>query len=547
MIKCKGKWTAKQLEDAIIKHGALGTAARALGLAPSTMRCFINSFGVMPKLPKPGAHSNKPTLKKQVDSFKKPIAGGELKNPESKRQTLNGKRFVFTSAQNNTHLNTKFWSSLKHFCKHKGAQLYVSRFTYNKSGFQNAVKDSEGLWYDPAIEAHVLDSSAQVAGGLVFSGELDILPTAQDPLSGFDSYAGYNSAIIPHAKVAMKSLPRLKGELPRFLYTTGTVTQRNYIQRKAGQKAEFHHVYGALYVEVDKNGYWFARQLIADNNGVFYDLTEKFTPEGVKSGGVEAVTWGDIHIEKSDPAVAAASWGMANSILYALKPKFQFVHDLTDFTARNHHEIANPYSMAKKHVNREEKVTAGLQQSADFLEIISRIGKVIVVESNHHEAFERWLRTADGHRDPANAEFWHLANAQIFKSINAHDEDFDVYEWALKKYRSLKNVQFLKSDESYILCGVGKSANGIECGIHGHRGINGARGQNSAFRSIGKRVNVGHTHSAAILDGVYCAGVSGKLDMGYNVGLSSWSNSHIITYENGKRAIITIKNGRWHG
>jgi len=58
-------------------------------------------------------------------------------------------------------------------------------------------------------------------------------------------------------------------------------------------------------------------------------------------------------------------------------------------------------------------------------------------------------------------------------------------------------------------------------------------------------VNTGHTHSTGIIDGVYTAGVHGKLDMDYNKGPSSWSHSHVITYPNGKRAIITIKDGKW--
>jgi hypothetical protein len=33
--------------------------------------------------------------------------------------------------------------------------------------------------------------------------------------------------------------------------------------------------------------------------------------------------------------------------------------------------------------------------------------------------------------------------------------------------------------------------------------------------------------------------------MKYNKGMSSWSHSHIITYENGKRAMLTVRNGKY--
>jgi hypothetical protein len=35
------------------------------------------------------------------------------------------------------------------------------------------------------------------------------------------------------------------------------------------------------------------------------------------------------------------------------------------------------------------------------------------------------------------------------------------------------------------------------------------------------------------------------MDLGYNVGLSAWSHSDIITYANGKRAIVTFFRGKW--
>jgi hypothetical protein len=63
------------------------------------------------------------------------------------------------------------------------------------------------------------------------------------------------------------------------MYTTGACTLRNYINRKAGQVATFHHVFGALYVEVAEDGKWFVRQIMADDSGAFYDLDVYYTPD----------------------------------------------------------------------------------------------------------------------------------------------------------------------------------------------------------------------------------------------------------------------------
>jgi hypothetical protein len=470
----------------------------------------------------------------------RPLAGGSITAPDKLRTKLAGTRFVFTSAQNNTHVHEGFFKSLMNFCNEKDAELFISPFAYNKSGFQSGTKEDDSLWYDPKIVPYFFNESAQVARGLIFCGELDILPTAVNPLSGFENYTQNNSGIIPHTKVQMQSLPRMKGEDARFLYTTGAVTMRNYIQRKAGQKAEFHHVFGALYVEVDAAGDWFVRQLVAAEDGSFYDLTQKFSPDGVEDSRVAAITWGDIHLEKLDYQVWDAAWGMNNdSMLNALNPEIQFVHDLTDFKARNHHNLDDPFFLAEMHHRGSGNVEKDLLRCGSFLQHITRHGNpAVVVESNHDQALERWLKTADIRRDPENAEFFHRAQEFIHRSIRLN-VPFHIFKWAVTRNGEIATgARFLKEDESVVV-------HGIEHGMHGHRGPNGSRGNPRGFRTVGRKVNIGHMHSAGIFDGVYVAGVSGMLDMGYNKGPSSWSHSHIVTYPNGKRTIVTMRNGKW--
>jgi hypothetical protein len=61
---------------------------------------------------------------------------------------------------------------------------------------------------------------------------------------------------------------------------------------------------------------------------------------------------------------------------------------------------------------------------------------------------------------------------------------------------------------------------------------------------MGRKANIGDKHSAGIYDGLYVAGIMGALDQGYNSGPGSWSQSNILTYPNGKRAIQTIYDGK---
>lgn len=461
----------------------------------------------------------------------KPLIGGYVAPLDDRRKQAGGRRFVLTSAQNNTHIHQRLYQNLLTFCRHRGAQLMISPFTYN----QHAYGNNDGIYYDPIVARHLTDESVELANGLIFCGELNILPTAVDPLSGFENYNGLRSCIVPHAKVALRSVATPKHLPAKMLYTTGAVTLRNYIQKKAGQKADFHHVYGALYVEVDDHGNWFARQLVADEKGVFYDLDEKFD-NGVTKCPALAISWGDIHVGRHDAEAEA----IMSDMLAKLKPQYQFYHDVLDFYSRNHHGIKDKFYWAEQFVRGRDSVLEEVLAVGEFMQRMHRpYCQTVVVESNHDLALTKWLTTASADFDPVNGEFYHLANARKYQAIREGDRDFQPFKWALETYGSVPSgVRFLRTDESFML-------QGVECGMHGHLGANGAKGSPQNLRRIGVKANVGHCHAATIMDGVYAAGVTASLDMDYNQGPSNWSHSHIVMYENGKRAIVTVSGGRW--
>lgn len=486
-----------------------------------------------------------------------PVIGGVLEAPDERRDVTSARTLVFTCAQSNTHLHEGFFASLQHYVKHRDAELHIARFTYNKeTSGKKSVKpgskqasDEDDLWFDPRITPYISDSSLQITPDLVWCGELNILPTRVNPLSTFKSYTRHASGIIPHAKLAMESLPTMKFHPAKFLYTTGAVTLRNYIQRSAGQVADFHHVFGALVVEIDENGTWWARQLNADKSGCFYDLTTRWTPEGAEHGyytdepgmfPVAAITHGDIHMQKLDQAIAEVVW-KEGGVVDTLRPGEQHFHDTIDFTARNHHNIKDPHFLHEMHIHRTSSVQQEFQWAADFLHDMANRpwAKNYIIVSNHDQAIEQWLRNPAGMADWENARFWHEMNADMYIKREQHKKPHP-FQTAMQAHMPAKlqeNTVFILEDQSYRLLGE------IEIGLHGHLGPNGARGNPKNLRSVGK-ANTAHTHSAGITEGVYTAGVYGKLDMGYNKGPSGWSHSMIVTYQNAKRAILTIKDGK---
>lgn len=461
------------------------------------------------------------------------IAPGEVSSPDTSRKKIQGRRFVLTSAQNNTAVNDNFFAALQNYCQKNDAMLIIGGITYTRP--------SGGIVFDENVRPYLLRESVELAKGLIWCGELNVSPTAVEPLSGLDSYTVGSSGIIPHTKVRMKSLPKVNGARPKFLFTTGSVTTRNYIPAKAGQKASFHHVYGALSVEVDAQGRWFARQLIADSTGGFYDLDTYYYPSGeIKKSNITAITWGDVHFPNESPLF----WGWLDDMEQALKPEYHFLHDVYDFKARNHHQRDNPHALFQQGTKTVEGEFLNMERRLRM--VSSKIdGEIVVVHGNHDAALDRWLREGDYRTDPLNAEFFLWCQLTLYRNVSFREGRMKAAFPMLIKSRGNvgDEIKFLDRDESFPLFRLTDKP--VECGIHGHLGVNGSRGCPSQFTKIGRRVNTAHTHSAGIIDGVYTAGTSTELILSYSSGPSTWSHSHILTYQNSKRAIVTCCDEKW--
>ena len=535
-------------------NGNVSKAAEYLNIPRRNFRYYISRGyvdEVAPNLPDRKRQWQREEVKPNIDGQIHTTPVKALDLPEKKT-----KRYILTSAQNNTYVNEEYWKNLIALKNHYKAELIVGTYTYNHSMYRDNTKygantDQESdLWFDSRLLKYIAAGDNQnidIAPGLRWCGRANILPTAERPLSGFEAYTGLNSGIFPHAKIAMESIPTGKTDKPKFNYTTGTVTQRNYIQKKAGLKAEHHHTYGALLVEVCPDGTWFVRQINADSSGVIHDLCLCITDGLVQEGcHILAINWGDLHEYRRDEEAYQLCWGK-KGMMDTLKPRYQFMHDLVDFYPRNHHELYNHHAMFSRYIDGKDSVKEEMQRVASFLNWSARqFCETIVVSSNHDDAFRKWLRDADFRKDPVNAVYHLQAQLAYYQALENQDTNFHLIEWATKQEGILENIQFLRVDESFII-GADEKGGGIECGMHGHIGPNGARGNAKALSKVGRKANIGHSHQAEIHDGLYVAGVTGKLDMGYNVGPSSWSQSHIITYLTGKRSIITFSGNKWKG
>jgi hypothetical protein len=532
----------RAFEDA---GGNISSAARALGLPRPTVQRILRKAG-------------------QLD---KPLAGGRLPGRPlvHPRPTTGVRRYLLTSAQNNTRVNEVVLRNLRAYQAHHripDENFLCASYSYNQNAYgQLAVKRGRArerqrdLWFDPALggsrkatEALLSrsDRAIELAPGLVWCGNMNTLPTAQRPLSGFENYTGRASGIFPHAQLALESISSPAGEPTKMNYTTGTVTLPNYIQKREGLRAERTHSAGGLVVEVTSRG-WFVRQLQADARGTIYDWDLKIEDGVVTTGHrVEAITWGDVHVPEMRPAIRALGWD-PGGMLDQLQPHHQYIHDLTSFRGRNYHDVRDCHRRYQSFLWGEEEVEAEMRACAAFLTHAGREWcETHVVRSNHDELLDRWLREADYREDPINAVFFLETQLAKYRAIKNGERAFLTLEHVLRGLGAPLSVEFLRLDQNSITCRAHRG--GIENGCHGHMGPRGTRGSPAQYARMGRAVNIGHHHNATILGLVWVAGACPEPeDTTYARGPGNWSISHIITYPTGTRSIVTAWNGACRG
>lgn len=458
------------------------------------------------------------------------------------RKTLpTAKRYIITAAQNATPIHKPTWQSLMRAAKYYDAELVVIPGRYKNPTSQWTQNNKDHEWWDDAVVPHLCNGWVQLNERLLILGDVKVQWAARSPLTGLDSLTKDKSGIIGHASRAMRSVATPQHKHAKAMFTTGACTVRNYTDTKQGKMGAFYHALGGLIVEIDGDTFY-VRQLSATKQGHFIDLDMEFTPDEVKPAPPAlALSMGDIHERWVKKGVVDATFTAPDSIAKLTKARNFFWHDIVDFHTRNHHHKDDWLTQFAKWKYKIEDVRTELECAIRFINKHTPRGrKSWVVSSNHDRAVGRWLKDADFRKDPVNTEFYlecaqrAAASARVTDGGVEYDDPFVSY---VKEFAKL-NVQFLKPGESKVLSQV-------EYGFHGDIGPNGARGTTKNLSKLGVKVTKGHSHTAEIIDGCYSAGKSTGMLEYERGGPSSHSNSHVIQYANGKRAIITIINGRY--
>lgn len=445
-------------------------------------------------------------------------------------------RFVVTCAANNCEIDYRAWKSLQRLCEDRKAHLIVLPVHYKNVSLYTAAQQYKKSWAR-SVEPFLIDQKLRLGSRVWVMGDVRVQATAADPLSGMAPLASGNWAIFGHPQLAMEPIATPMNQLPGRMYTTGAMTQKSYSQTKMGAKAAFHHITGALLIEVSGQRA-FIRQLNADHKGHIHDLTDTYTPKRIKRNQrALSLTTGDEHVKFMLPGVKRGTYTGKDSMTAVLRPEYIVRHDILDGYAGSHHHEGNHITQYRKWYHGDGDYRKELDQVAEHINETTPKGSknVIVKDSNHHDHLNQWLNRADDRKDHLNADL--ICELRWMQRIAIREGKdpaaFDIY----MKDRLKVPTVYASPNEPFMLAGVDHSQ-------HGHKGANGARGSARSIANTTHKATIGHSHSARICKSVHQVGKSCD-NLEYESGLSTHTNTHCVQYQNGKRTLVDVLGQSW--
>lgn len=525
MSKKKDKYPKEQIEfvKKLVENGSEVTPAARYMCEHFNIQ-FDDTIGraMRDKMQKLGVTNNVVTVE-DTDVFKE---------AQNKQHDTSKQRFLISWAQAETPTHEKFLKNMEAYAEHIDAEILVIAGRYrNPSSLSSSnnlkakEKNVKNTWHKSVLP--YLDANRHnLHEHLVILSDVKIQPTASTPLSSLNGLTGLESCIVGHPRSHLKFLPVLDGYPSKLLLTTGAVTLENYTDTKIGKQSEFNHQIGCVIVELDGD-IFHIRQIIAEQNGDFYDLNHR-VKKGIvlNNDKIEVAVLGDIHLTSEDKDNVDTSFEM----LERFSPKHVVLHDIADMSSISHHEKRNPFQLLRREEDGSNSLRKELQYITDWFKSRPKYN-YIVPSANHNDFIDRWLQNEDWRKDGNKALYLKYAN------ITAEGlAPKGIIAYILES--EFEHIKCLGVDESYNVLGW-------ELSLHGDRGASGSRGSAIQFKNLNVKTATGHTHSGSKLDGHCCVGTLTKLRMGYNLGMSSWSVTNLFIYPNGKASHIHITRGKY--
>jgi len=480
----------------------------------------------------------------------------EPKSPQfenaKKKKIKKSKRYIITWAQNDTPVHEIFLRNMEAYAEKIGAEIIIiaGRYKNPTSVFTDKPHDT---WHS-RVKPYLFAGRQAIHKHLIVVGDVKVSPTAVIPTTSMEGFSGPESCVFGHPKVQLKMVPVLEDQPPKKMMTTGSCTIPNYTDSKAGKKGEFHHTLGFVIAEIKDKKVFFSRQVTATDDGDFNDLYYNVSFDGgnkklkvvpgltflsdeiegetkiKKNKEIDAAVLGDIHFGDHDQKVIDNTLGV---LFKKLKPKKVVLHDVFDGYSISHHDEKDPFAQYHKEVDGRNNLSHEIDYMLESLKPFEKYD-TIIVRSNHDDFLDRWLKRIDWRK--ASTMKNSVAYMRFAGLLLERKAPNGVIPYVINE-RYPKMTTLGRSDSYRV--------SSWELGQHGDIGASGSRGSINQFKKLSTKIIIGHSHSPGRMDGVIQVGTSTKLRVGYNIGPSSWFQSHAIIHGDGKAQQIDFIDGEF--
>jgi hypothetical protein len=452
----------------------------------------------------------------------------DVLSPDRRPNTKTNATYVITTAVADSKVDINFLNTLKSYCDKNNATLVIMPCESVTNSFENKTASFDKEFNDPSLFVVTED---------VHLNENFSLCSIQVSAKQIKSITGLSrlgnregSYIFASPKQFLEYIPSGNARGKNYaIMTPGACTKPSYysetfVSKRLSYIAEKDHTIGAIIVDVIDDKKFDFRQVQADDDGSFNDLGVKYNSDGTTQEVPVNIIFGDLHGVQVDNN--ALSFFIEKFKSYDIKQVF--IHDIFDGLSISHH-IQDIAKRARRSESGMDSLDAELKSTYQLLYDIDESLKpknMNIVKSNHDEFLDRYLSAGNYVADPKN----HYLSLKIATALFTEQ---DVLQHAFETIglEIPNNWAFLSRHASIKI-------NGVECASHGDLGMNGTRPSMNSLEKIYGHCVVGHNHTASIQRGVFRVGTLSELDMEYNRGPSSWTQSCCLLYDNGQRQLI---------
>lgn len=431
------------------------------------------------------------------------------------------KKYVVTAAMPEAELHKQAWQSIQNYAERNKAEIVVLPMR----GMNHSHKRYTQELYNSTKNHFAIEY--QLSKNLI-ARDVKLFPAHRNPAYANRDLAMTQSLIMAHTKQDQAPCHVLDSTKPRSVFTTGTITTREFNNTLSGYRNAQEMKIGAVIVDVDNNTNEFYARHATFQDDYISDMGTKYHSDNtISEDKAICLKMGDVHSLFTEPQYKQASIEQINHF----QVPEAVAGDWFDGKSISHYEAGNLVERSKL-LSLEEELNYLVDDVRSWLDKTN--AKIGMTASNHPEWINRYLLGSRYINDPLNYRIGIKLTAALI-------DKKDPIEYYFKENAPelCNRINFYKRHE------IERRAGWLYT-IHGDLGPDGARGSIHNQSASGPAI-IEHIHGAGKRGDVMSVGTLALQTLEYAANrLSSWQAQNIIIFESGAAQQLWMSpKGKW--